>query len=259
MSLARPFLLALVFVALAVAVAAADQQLANDQVVVRVQGQSGKITFWIPERSDKKYTLTFDSLCEGNDCVNTFASQQFAFSTPATVRFHNISAKLVSFDSTLATKKQSGVKLTADLYVFLETGNYTVGDQTFYAVENAFKWSVNISGWVFANAANKLELGMGLLHPSYKASWDAANYTLSYPGEDAVIQFAKTATHDGKTEEAVAVTTKVKGSNVDIVMAFSSAESSIWYDPQVTVATGAASSASSFLFSLGAHLLSLLS
>jgi hypothetical protein len=176
------FLLALVFVALAVAVAAADQQLANDQVVVRVHGQSGKITFWIPERSDKKYTLTFDSLCEGNDCVNTFASQQFAFSTPATVRFHNISAKLVSFDSTLATKKQSGVKLTADLYVFLETGNYTVGDQTFYAVENAFKWSVNISGWVFANAANKLELGMGLLHPSYKASWDAANYTLSYPG-----------------------------------------------------------------------------
>ena len=176
----QTILFALLFVVLAFATALADQQVTNDQVVVLVQGQSGKITFWIPERSDKKYTLTFDSLCESNDCVNTFASQQFSFSTPTTVDFHNISAKLVSFDSTLSTKTQSGVKLTADLYVFLESGNYTVGNQTFWAVENAFKWSVNISGWQFADASNKLVLTLGLQHPSYKASWDAENYTLSY-------------------------------------------------------------------------------
>jgi hypothetical protein len=176
------FAIALALFAL-VALAAADEKTAsNGDVAVNVQGTSGKITFWIPERSDKKYTLTFDSLCEtgGGDCLNTFANQEFTFSTPATVSFNNISSKLVSFDSTIATGSQSGVKLTADLYVFLESGNYTVGDQTFYAVENAFKWSVNVSGWVFANAANKLELTMGLQHPSYKASWDATNYTLSY-------------------------------------------------------------------------------
>jgi hypothetical protein len=76
--------------------------------------------------------------------------------------------------------------------------------------------------------------------------------------EDAVLQFAKTATYDNSQEKAVEVTTKVMGSNVAIVMAFSAAESSIWYDPQVTVATAAASSASSFLFSLASHLVSLL-
>jgi len=176
------FAITLALFALLVAMAAADEATAsNGDVAVNVQGKSGKITFWIPQRSDKKYTLTFDSLCEtGGDCLNTFANQEFTFSTPATVSFNNISAKLVSFDSTIATGAQSGVKLTADLYVFLESGNYTLGDQTLYAVENAFKWSVNVSGWVFANAANKLELTMGLLHPSYKASWDATNYTLSY-------------------------------------------------------------------------------
>jgi hypothetical protein len=176
------FAIALALFALLVVMAAADETASNGDVAVNVQGMSGKITFWIPQRSDKKYTLTFDSLCEtgGGDCLNTFANQEFTFSTPATVSFNNISAKLVSFDSTIATGGQSGVKLTADLYVFLESGNYSVGDQTFYAVENAFKWSVNVSGWVFANAANKLELTMGLLHPSYTASWDATNYTLSY-------------------------------------------------------------------------------
>jgi hypothetical protein len=175
------FLIALSVLLTLFAFAEAEQKtVANGEVAVTVQGTSGKITFWTPDRSDKKYTLTFDSLCEANDCVNTFASQEFTFSTPATVDFHNISATLVSFDSTLSTGSQSGVKLTADLYVFLESGNYTVGDQTFWAVENAFKWSVNISGWVFASVDNTLELTLGLQHPSYKATWDAANNTLSY-------------------------------------------------------------------------------
>ncbi len=72
-----------------------------------------------------------------------------------------------------------------------------------------------------------------------------------------MFQFAKTATYDNSEEKAVEVTTKVMGSNVDIVIAFSAAKSSIWYDPQVTVATAAASSASGFLFSIAAHLVSL--
>jgi hypothetical protein len=76
--------------------------------------------------------------------------------------------------------------------------------------------------------------------------------------EDAVIQFATTATHDNDQEKPVAMSTKVSGSNVEIVLGFSYSASSIWYDPQVTVATGAASSASSFLFSLAAHLVSLM-
>jgi hypothetical protein len=72
-----------------------------------------------------------------------------------------------------------------------------------------------------------------------------------------VIQFLKSATYDDKEErEDVGVTTKVKGSNVDIVLSFSAADSSIWYDPLVTMATGSASSASSFLFSFVAHLVS---
>jgi hypothetical protein len=72
--------------------------------------------------------------------------------------------------------------------------------------------------------------------------------------EDAVLQFAKTATYDDTEEKAVEVSAKVSGSNVAIVLGFSSATSSIWYDPQVTVATAAASSASSFLVSLAAQL-----
>jgi hypothetical protein len=174
-------LFAFLLVAIAIAGAVADSQVSNDDVVVRVQGQSGKITFWIPERSDKKYTLTFDSLCEGNDCLNTFASQEFNFTAPATVSFQNISAKLVSFASIISTGTQRDVKLTADLYVFLDSGNYTVGNgETFWAVRNSFKWSVKIDGWQFADVNNKLELGLKLQHPSYKASWDANNYTLSY-------------------------------------------------------------------------------
>jgi hypothetical protein len=63
------------------------------------------------------------------------------------------------------------------------------------------------------------------------------------------VQFARTATYDNNTESSVLVTTNVHGSNVDIVFSFNSAQNSIWYDPQVTVATGAATSASSFLLS----------
>jgi hypothetical protein len=73
-----------------------------------------------------------------------------------------------------------------------------------------------------------------------------------------VIQFAKTATYDNDQEKPVEVTTKVRGSTVGIVMAFSAATSSIWYDPQVTVATAAASSASSFLFSIAAQIIALI-
>jgi len=228
------------------ALAAADTAVSNGQVVVNVQGQSGKITFYLSEVSSKQYTLTFSSLCEtnGGDCLNTFANQQFTFSPVQNVKFQNISAALVTFSSIINTKNQAGVKFDADLYVFEGNGQYSVGGQTFYAANNTFKWSFSITGWSFKNSANKLQLTMGLLHPSYKAQWDATNYTLSYPGEGTIIQFANTATYDKSTQGPVQVDSSVTGSNVNIVFSFNSATNSIWYDPQVTMNTSPSSASS---------------
>jgi hypothetical protein len=179
------FLLVLALLAV-VAIAVADEEVTNGEVVVNVLRQSGKISFWLPTRADEQFSLALVSLCEtnGGDCANTFASESFNVTTPEHEDFENMSTTRLSFESTVSTPNQKEVSVHVDLHVFHQSGNYSVGEQEFKAVQNGFKWSVKVSGWIFNSSANKLELTMSLQHPSLQAQWNATTYTLTYPVRD---------------------------------------------------------------------------
>jgi len=165
---------ALLFCTLGV-VATADKSITAAGVTVQVKGQSGKMTLTIPGANASNpdvvevRMLALRQLdADGNTLggggnekhsFNSFATQSFAFGTPAESTYQGLQVTTIDFDSVLVGS--SKVKIVT--FIFMENGNLTVGSDSLTVSKGSIKFNVELSSWSWcgSDATCKASAGTG--------------------------------------------------------------------------------------------------
>jgi len=239
--------------------ASADQEITAAGVSVKVKGQSGKMTLTIPKKEDNS---TIDVECqmaalrqldaEGNTLggggsekhsFNSFATQDFTFSTPTTGKYEGLNVTKVSFASTLVGSSE----LKIVTMIFQESGSFNVGSDTVNVTAGAVKFNVELGDWSWCGGSveckgadgegQSVELdisiaaeGLGSLESKNGSS------TFDIGGGNELMMLNTYSTDGGSTWVAMpAGYPKVSGST--FTLKFPKWTGSLIYDPIVTSAS----------------------
>lgn len=137
---------------------AAEKTVQGGGISTKVRGQSGKITI---DARGSSMTFQVDSVIEvdsnGEGVSNTgarghqfttLANQDFTFSTPDNSSYFQ-GIKVVNINMTADLAKGVNAKLEIMLYIFLEDGNVTFGNESFKVYNGSLKFNIQLSDWTF--------------------------------------------------------------------------------------------------------------
>jgi hypothetical protein len=230
---------------LLVAVCATDRQVVGTDVSASFQGQSAKMTIWNTKAgAESNINIAFSKLEEmeaGGKSIKAvnLASQDFAWSEPATVSYQGNNATKVEFLSTL----DNGAKINVIGYLWRVSGAITFGNITYPTVKDQVKFTVKLSAWPFAKTANTLTFAIELKFKGGKKG-EPKNIDVKNSKEKTVVfgpgkfDVADSAIVDG-VNMPITATLVTKGSVTSIELVFPSFTKDLAYDPTLSVDNGA--------------------
>lgn len=137
-----------------------NKDLSTGGVNLKVLGQSGKISLSYNDTSfSNSQTIEFDSVYERNaqgqiigntgstkHSVNSFASQDFTFSSVATTTYQGLACDNLNFTTTMINNQAT---LKVLLYIFKQAGSITTSNENLTVKEGSLKFSVVVENWPF--------------------------------------------------------------------------------------------------------------
>lgn len=239
-------------------------------VFVRILGQSGKFIMGRksnPSEDPNALKVAFDAIRELNKdgavigksgrvkhSFNTFASQSFVFSNITDDQYQNLSAKRLDFVANLTSV---GATLTVQMYLFEEEGNITQNDEVSQVSKGTLKFNMVLENWSFCGMNGETcKQGQSTSVGEYvefviaikgrksgtkkekgrKRRTNAQEYDM---GGDASVVLSGKARYDSSSEYENLPDgfpkTEMKGSSQLFVFRFRKFNSSVFYDPQLTL------------------------
>lgn len=239
-------------------------------VFVRVLGQSGKFVMGRtsnPSEDPNALKVAFDAIRELDKdgavigkggrvkhSFNTFASQSFMFSNITDDQYQNLSAKRLDFVANLTSV---GATLTVQMYLFEEEGNITQDDEVSQVSKGTLKFNMVLENWSFCGMNGETcKQGKTSSEGEYiefviaikgrksgtkkeggrKKRTNAQEYDM---GGDASVVLSGKARYDNSSEYENLPQgfpkTEMKGSSQLFVFRFRKFNTSVFYDPQLTL------------------------
>lgn len=239
-------------------------------VFVRVLGQSGKFVMGRtsnPSEDPNALKVAFDAIRELDKdgavigkggrvkhSFNTFASQSFMFSNITDDQYQNLSAKRLDFVANLTSV---GATLTVQMYLFEEEGNITQDDEVSQVSKGTLKFNMVLENWSFCGMNGETcKQGQKSSEGEYiefviaikgkksgtkkeggrKKRTNAQEYDM---GGDASVVLSGKARYDNSSEYENLPQgfpkTEMKGSSQLFVFRFRKFNTSVFYDPQLTL------------------------
>lgn len=215
-----------------------SQDLSSEGTVVKVLGQSGKISL---TRDNQTITIDFDSMKEkdaNGDAVgmtgalstqhgvNSFATQSFTFSTLSTITYKNVSMDTFTFESPINTIG----KLKCQIFIARENGTIVDGSDNFTVVKGDVKWNIEIPEWSFLTNGAFVDLEVEI---KTKDGSEASGSEKSYSVGNAKLKMASNVMKDNQTVPMPATYPKIitKGSKKIFTFRFAKFTNSMIYDP----------------------------
>lgn len=170
---------------------------------VEVLGQSGKARI---TRGQSECTFMTDYLAEvdgtGNEVcktsnpkhsIQTFATQDFTFSTLVERKFQNLTAREFAFETPINTIG----KLKIVTVLFNEEGSVKTETETWNVNPGDLKWNIELTDWTFCDQGTTEFIDVGV---EIKGSKNEAKGNQTTDLGDAVLQLSNRIIVDGKEE-----------------------------------------------------------
>jgi hypothetical protein len=255
----KALLIASIFSLASLVAAKKDSAASSRNLGVQFVGHSGKVKLFPSSGSNSFFMLGVESLEEVTSTdtnqtsvakINTFANTDFDWSDPKVVNVtdsngNNNTAVAVTLMTSFSLKSSSntiGFNFTA----YLVNNTQTIGNET--VDSNSVKWTVSVTNWPFQSTSNYLKLTVGI---SASGNNSLGTSTASNGGKkvtygDGSIQFAPNCTLDQTKNVAVSkVSSNVNGNQLSVDLYFPSFNSSLLYDPVMTVGSATTTGLSS--------------
>eukprot|EP00794_Sanderia_malayensis_P019848 gene19848-21790_t len=253
---------------------AADEELNEGDINVKVLGQSGKVA--LKNKKGNNVMITFDAIKE-LDAANkdvgktgskkhnlqTFASQEFTFKTQGlNDTYQGLRVRQIQFTSKIAG---SDGNLTVNIYIFKDGGNITTAsDEEITVQKGTVKFDIWIRNWKFCGSAgagckqsetgNKIDLAIEIKgkkgqkpkERSKKRGKGRRMKTFDLGGADCTL--SGQVKKDGVWEamESGFPKMETKGSKTTFTFRFPKFSSSAFYDPTLDLSSTPPSGALSF-------------
>jgi len=255
----------LVLLAACLAVAQATVLPVSGSVHAEVLGQSGKIRLYDSDTGSTlqiKWNKIEEIATNGQKVafVNNMASQDFTVSNPTLVPVNGKNATKITL-SVPSLNVASGnfhPSLSVDVFIYQQETTVQNGNQTLTVLADQLKFTINMAGWQFSNAANTLHFGLQVLE---KGDKDPSSSTVTAKNSDEKtvkfdsgnLDLATEAVIDGHNVAITSTVTKV-GQNTVVDLTFPSFTSTLSYDPTLSL-NGSPNSASTLAASAMALLM----